>query len=99
MTILQVGYESGLPAGILYLLLNLASGIYTIIFAWKNRKEKYALMPLMITVTFGALSMLGSCRVAFWHWTTFMYYLVLFPIMAAVPEKPALSDGEETDRN
>lgn len=97
MTILQVGYESGIIAGILYLLMNLTSGIGTILFAWKHRSEKYALMPLMLTVTFGVLSMLGSCHVAFWHWTTIMYYFVLFPIMAAVPSQPKLSAEKALD--
>lgn len=81
MTILQVAYESGIFAGVMYLIMNITSGIYTIIFAWKNRKEKYALLPLMMTVTFGVLSMLGSCRVMYWYWTTMVYYLLLFCVM------------------
>ena len=81
MTILQVAYESGIPAGILYLIVNLASGIFALIFAVKHKEEKYALMPLILIVVFGVLSMVGSARVTFWHYETIFYYLALFPIM------------------
>ena len=83
MTILQVAYESGIPAGIFYFLLNIGSGLAAIWFAWRNRGEKFALMPLMITLGFGVLSMLGSCNVSFWYMTTLYYYLVQFPIIAS----------------
>lgn len=87
MTILQIAYESGIIAGLLYLLLNIGTGLFSIRFAWKNREEKYALLPLMLILSFGVMSMLGSCGVSMWYMTTFMYYLVLFPIMVSVPEE------------
>lgn len=87
MTILQVGYESGIIAGVLYLLLNLGSGVAAIVFAWKNREEKYALMPVMLTVTFGVLSVLASLRVAFWHWSTLLYYFMLCFVMTSAAEE------------
>lgn len=90
MTILQVAYESGIPAGIFYFLLNMGTGFVSIWFVWKNRKERYAAMPLMITLVFGVMSMLGSCGVSLWYMTTLYYYLVQFPILAYSPE-----DGEE----
>lgn len=96
MTILQVAYESGILAGIFYFLLNIGTGFVSIWFAWKNRKEQFALMPLMITLVFGVMSMLGSCGVSLWYMTTLYYYLVQFPILADMPEerKAALSDGQ-----
>lgn len=87
MTILQVAYDSGIIAGVLYLLLNLGTGIGGIWFAWNHRKEPYALVPLMFTLVFGVLSVLGSCGVSFWYPTTFFYYLVLFPIITSLPEQ------------
>lgn len=81
MTALQIGYESGIIAGVLYLLFNLGTGVVTILFAWRYRSEQYAIFPLVVTAAFGVLSMLGSCSVVFWHYTTLMYYLVQFPIM------------------
>lgn len=82
MTILQIAYESGIPAGIFYFLLNIGTGLVTIWFAWKNRKEHYAALPLMVTLAFGVMSMLGSSGVSLWYLETFCYYIVLFPIVA-----------------
>ena len=93
MTILQVAYESGIPAGIFYLCFNIASGILAIIFAVRNRKEKYALLPLAVILVFGAISMLASTRVAFWNYNTLMYYLMLFPLMTKTVSK---ENGHET---
>lgn len=87
MTILEIAYESGIPAGILYLAFNILSGVTAIWFAWKNKDEKYALMPLVITLVFGVLSMLGSCNVSLWFLTTLYYYLTSFPIIAYLPEE------------
>ncbi len=81
MTILQVAYESGIIAGVLYLIMNLMSGVFAVIFAIKHKKEKYALLPLMLIIVFGVLSLVGSNRVTFWHYETLLYYLILFPIM------------------
>ena len=82
MTILQVAYESGIFAGILYLLFNIGTGILSIRFALKNPKEPYAVMPMMFTLVFGILSVLGSCAVSFWYLATFYYYIVQFPMIA-----------------
>lgn len=81
MTILQVAYESGVLSGISYFLFNIASGILSFIFAIKHRKEKYALLPLAVTLVFGVISLLASNRVAFYNCNTLMYYILLFPIM------------------
>lgn len=82
MTILEIAYQSGIPAGIFYFLLNIGTGFVAIWFAWKNQKERYAAMPLMVTLAFGVMSMLGSCSVSLWYLTTLYYYMVLFPILA-----------------
>ena len=85
MTILQVAYESGVLSGISYFLFNIASGILSIIFAIKHRKEKYSLLPLAVTLVFGVISLLASNRVAFYNCNTLMYYILLFPIMIKSP--------------
>lgn len=87
MTCLQFGYESGIFAGVFYLLLNLISGLLTIWFAWKFRKEKYAVLPLAVTIVFGVGSMLSTCTLAFGQIITFSYYCVLFPLMVCDPAK------------
>ena len=91
MAILQIAYESGIIAGVCYLLLNLISGFSMIGFAWKFRKEQYALMPIVVTVTFGVVSILSSSSNAFLHLVTFYYYCVLFPVMVRQP----VQEGEK----
>lgn len=85
MTSLQFAYESGIFAGVFYLLLNLISGLLTIWFAWKFREEKYAIMPLAVTIVFGVGSMLSTCTLAFAYVITFYYYCILFPLMVRYP--------------
>ena len=87
MTILQVAYESGILAGILYLLFNLGTGVLSILYALKHPKEPYAVMPVTFTVVFAILSLLGSCAVSFWYMATFYYYVVQFPIFSRLQEE------------
>lgn len=89
MTCLQIAYESGIPTGVVFLLLNLASAVGTIWYAWHHGKERYASAPLMFTVVFGVLSMLGSCGASFGYLTTFLYYLSQYSIIAYLPEENA----------
>ena len=89
MTCLQIAYESGIPAGLIFLTMNLLTGGLTIYYAWKHDRQRYALAPLMFTVTFGVLSMLGSCVASFGYLTTFLYYLSQYPTMACLPEAEA----------
>ena len=72
-------------------LLNLISGFSMIGFAWRFRKEQYALMPIVVTVTFGVVSILSSSSNAFLHLVTFYYYCVLFPVMVRQP----VQEGEK----
>ncbi len=81
MTLLQIAYESGIFAAVCYLALNIASGIFALIYGFKHKAERYALFPLIIITSFGALYLLESCRVAFWYYNTLMYYLAMFPLM------------------
>ena len=90
-TILQFGYESGILAGILYLLFNLFTGIASIIFARRYRKERFAILPFAVTLTFGFMSLLSSLGTSFYYMITLYYYLVQFPLMVKQEdaEKPA----------
>ena len=89
MTILQIAYESGIFAGVSYLVLNIASGILAIIYAVRHRSEIYALLPLLVIAAFGVLSMLMSCRVTFWYYSTLMYYFALAPLMVRDVKAPS----------
>lgn len=87
MVILTIAYESGVFAGICYLLMKLYTGFAAIGFAWKERKEKFALFPIIIIITFGVESVLASNSISFWNLSTFYYYLVLFPIVIKLSGK------------
>ena len=85
MTCLQFAYESGIFAGAFYLLMNILSGLLAIWFAWKFRAEKYAILPLAVTIIFGVGSMLSTCTLVFGQIITFTYYCVLFPLVIRHP--------------
>lgn len=87
MVALQYAYESGIPMGAFYLAMNIATGIWGILYGWKHRKQPYALGPLMYTCVFGVLSVLGSCGASFHYLATLFYYLTLFPIITQPPEE------------
>lgn len=97
MVVLEYAYESGIPAGIVYLIFNIISGIAVLSYAWKNKKEVYSLFPLMIVLVFAVHSALASCNISFWYLGTFFYYLVLFPVMIKNPETVA-DDKSVVDR-
>lgn len=92
MVILQFAYESGAFAGIFYFLLNLLSGLLTIGFAWKFRKEKYAVMPLVVTLVFGVGSIMSASSLAMGYLIAFYYYCVLFPVMVHQPEEENIKE-------
>lgn len=89
MTLLQIAYENGIFTGILYLLLNLTAGIYSLIYALRHKGNPYAMLPLLISVAYCVYSLLASTGISFWYICTLMYYLVQAPIMAnpQLPEK------------
>lgn len=86
MTILEIAYESGAFAGILYLLLNMVSGVLALGYVSKHREEPYALMPLMVILVFAVDSVLRTTNISFNYLTTFYYYLVLFPLITKKTE-------------
>ena len=92
MTILQFGYENGIPAGLFYLAFNLIAGVYSVIHALRNKKDPWSMIPLMITIAYGVHSLLASTAVSFWYMSTFLYYLVQFPLL--VKKQPAKLSAE-----
>ena len=101
VTILEIAYESGIFAGILYFCVNILSGLLAIAYAWKHRREKYALMPLMVILTFGIDSVLRTTNISFNYMTTFYYYLILFPLITKDKDckVPVPVSGEESERS
>lgn len=88
MTPMEVAYESGIFAGVFYLLVNLISGILTIMYAWRQREEKFALLPLMVVLAFGIISYTTSVHSSFNYMLTFYYYLIIFPVIAKGRKEP-----------
>lgn len=80
LTVLQLGYQAGVPAAIFYLLFNLLTGIYSILF-FKRQKTLTALFPFLITITFGSLSLMESMFSPLAGMLSFMYYMVQSPIV------------------
>lgn len=81
MVILQYAFESGIPMGILYLVMNIFSGFAAIAYAWRNRAKSWALWPLMMTLSFGVLSVMESCGPSLQFMGTFLYYGSMFPLI------------------
>lgn len=87
MTILQIAYESGAIAGILYLLFNITAGVCSIVYVVRSRDDPYAMLPLLIAVAYGVHSLLASTGTSFWYMSAFYYYLVQFPVIAHIPDR------------
>ena len=81
MVILQYAFESGIPMGVMYLVMNILSGIAAIAYAWRNRTKSWALWPLMMTLSFGVLSVMESCGPSLQFMGTFLYYGSMFPLI------------------
>lgn len=81
MVILQYAFESGVPMGIVYLAMNIFSGFAAMAYAWRNRTKSWALWPLMMTLSFGVLSVMESCGPSLQFMGTFLYYGSMFPLI------------------
>jgi len=92
MTILQIAYENGAIAGILYFAFNLTAGIYSLLHALRRKDDPYAMVPLLVSAAYGVYSLLANTGISFWYLSTLMYYLVQFPIMA---KQQSSTDSEE----
>ena len=97
MTILTIGYRSGIICGLLYLLFNILAGLKSVQFALKNRDSDYALMPFAVTIVFGVISVLTSVNTPFTMMITMYYYFVQTPLMQHVTWKRSLPEGENNE--
>lgn len=85
MTLLTYAFRHGFVAALLFLVFNLLSGIRAIRFALEHRGEAWALLPLAVTVAFGAVSVLASVNTPFSYMITIYYYFVQAPLFARKP--------------
>ena len=81
LTVLNIGYDYGFIAGVCYLLFNIATGFYCILYALRRRVSIYGLFPFLFTAAFGAYSLVESINSPFICVISLIYYLVQAPIV------------------
>lgn len=99
LTVLQVAFESGVPAGVLYLAVNLLGGILAIIFAFRKRDDIFAIFPFIAAIAFGVYSLLEALPSPFTSMLTMLYYLSLTPLMAFHTKSSTADGGSESGAN
>jgi len=78
--ILQMAYNHGIIAGVVFLLLNLCGGISALIYALKHSGLIYS-MPLIVIVAFGVASLLESPSISVLYTILQFYCFVHCPLM------------------
>ena len=97
-TVLQIGFESGIPAGVCYLLYNLFSGLAAIWYAVRYQDREYSLFPLAAVLSFGVISNLGALATTFSYLTTFYYYLTQFSLITVWDGVPESGESPSSKR-
>ena len=80
-TILEFAYRFGFLAGLCYLAFNITAGLKSIRYAQKNSSDSYAIMPFVITIAFGSMSLVTSFSGSFYDMIVFYYYLIQTPLI------------------
>ena len=80
-TILEFAYRFGILAGLCYFAFNISAGLKSIRYACKRPDDAYAIMPFVITIVFGSMSLVTSFSGSFCDMIVFYYYLMQTPIM------------------
>ena len=76
---IEYSYSSGVFCGIAYLIFNICTGVLSIVYAWKQKDEKYSLLPLTMAIGYGVIAMVSSVN------TPFMYICTMYYTFAQVP--------------
>lgn len=78
---LQIAFESGWPAGLIYLIFNLVSLLLGLIYAFRNKKTKdYYYLPFLVSFGYFATSLLASMYLPFSNLLMLTYLLVQAPL-------------------
>ena len=80
-TILEFSYRFGILAGLCYLAFNIFAGLKSIRYAHKRPGDSYAIMPFIIAIAFGSMSLVTSFSGSFCDMVVFYYYLTQTPLM------------------
>lgn len=92
-TPLEYAVHSGLICAVCYFLFNLLAGLKSIRFALWNRMDGYELLPFVITIAFGIISMLASLKTPFYYMISMYYFFAQAPLMAAPTENLSTAKG------
>lgn len=84
MTILEYAYKFGTLSGVFLLAFNLIAGIKSIFYAVRKPKDRWTLMPLMMSLAFGVTSMVASVVSPFLYVITLFYFFVQTPLVIRV---------------
>lgn len=97
MVLITYAFRHGFICALLYLGFNLLSGIQAIRYAKAHKGEAWALLPLAVTVAFGAVSVLASVNTPFQYMITTCYYLVQAPLLTERDGLPG-EVADQTDK-
>lgn len=77
---LEIAYRSGIPAGILYLILEICAGIFIIWLLVKKRPEGWEVFPILAIAAFGMYSFLDVVVLPFDKVPVFLFYCAIMPM-------------------
>ena len=80
--ILQVAYDNGILAGVVYIAFFLLSLWRSLVYYQKNRdRHRFAMFPLLLSTGFFLTSMLASVFTPFGYEISFLYWMIQTPLM------------------
>jgi len=96
--VLEVAYQNGLIAGILFLFINVYMAVKSVMFFIKKRGScKYALLPLLVTCGYLFTANLSSFSQPFIYNLSFAYYMILAPLFVSMKDNvPQNGDTDPT---
>lgn len=94
--ILQVAFDSGIPAGVAYTVCCIASGLLAFLLAIKNRKKgiDWAL-PFIVVCGFAPVALLATAYIPFENINALGYYVVLGALFLANKTKAETTDNKD----
>ena len=90
--VLQFAYDNGIFAGVAVAVYLVYSGINAIIHGLDNKKNVYALFPIIVSVAFGVTAMLSSNTVTFWYILLAYFYFVQGALITRTENAPKETD-------
>ena len=83
MVLLTYAFRHGYICALMFFGFNLLSAVRALRFARKHKAKAWALMPLAVTVAFGAISVVASINTPFLYMITIYYYFAQAPLLSS----------------